>query len=104
MSKTMRFWQLYGQKPQTKTYNEVYSRDKGIYFDLSLYLHPYFKYVRSKGSGYSASLSLCCSTMSYTQTKKKRPIFMVLYLSIQLRCCNKNKTKMLIKRPTHKKW
>ena len=28
----------------------------------------------------------------YTQTKKKRPIFMVLYLSIQLRCCNKNKT------------
>ena len=39
----------------------------------------------------------------YTQTKKKRPIFMVLYLSIQLRFCNKNKTKMLIKRPTHKK-
>ena len=29
---------------------------------------------------------------------------MVLYLSIQLRCCNKNKTKMFIKRPTHKKW
>ena len=40
----------------------------------------------------------------YTQTKKKRPIFMVLCLSIQLRCCNKNKTKMFIKRPTHKKW
>ena len=39
----------------------------------------------------------------YTQTKKKRPIFMVLYLSIQLRCRNKNKTKMFIKRPTHKK-
>ena len=39
---------------------------------------------------------------TYTQTKKKRPIFMVLYLSIQLRCCNKNKTKMFIKRPTHK--
>ena len=34
--------------------------------------------------------------------KKKRPIFMVLYISIQLGCCNKNKTKMLIKRPTHK--
>ena len=29
---------------------------------------------------------------------------MALYLSIQLRCCNKNKTKMLIKHPTHKKW
>ena len=29
---------------------------------------------------------------------------MVLYLLIQLRCCNKNKTKMFIKRPTHKKW
>ena len=41
--------------------------------------------------------------MSYTQTKKKRPIFMVLYLSIQLRCRNKNKTKMFIKCPTHKK-
>ena len=27
----------------------------------------------------------------YTQTKKKRPIFMVLYLSIQLRCRNRNK-------------
>ena len=40
----------------------------------------------------------------YTQTKKKRPIFMVLYLSIQLRCCNKIKTKMIIKRQTHKKW
>ena len=38
----------------------------------------------------------------YTQTKKKRPIFMVLYLSIQLRCCNKNKTKIFIKRLTHK--
>ena len=42
--------------------------------------------------------------VKYTQTKKKRPIFMVLYLSIQLRCCNKNKTKMFIKGPTHKKW
>ena len=30
----------------------------------------------------------------YTQTKKKPPIFMELYLSIQLRCCNKNKTKI----------
>ena len=30
----------------------------------------------------------------YTQTKKKRPIFMILYRSIHLRCCNKNKTKM----------
>ena len=27
---------------------------------------------------------------------------MVLYLSIQLRYCNKNKTKILIKRPIHK--
>ena len=38
----------------------------------------------------------------YTQTKKKRPIFMVTNLSIQLRCCNKNETKIVIKRPTHK--
>ena len=29
----------------------------------------------------------------YTQTKKKRPIFMALYLSIQLRCRNKNKNQ-----------
>ena len=40
----------------------------------------------------------------YTQTKKKTPIFMVLYLSIQLRCYTKNKTKMSIKHPTHKTW
>ena len=37
----------------------------------------------------------------YTQTKKKRPIFMVLYLSIQLRFRNKNHTKMFIKRRTY---
>ena len=36
--------------------------------------------------------------------KKKHPIFMVLYLSIQLRCRNKNKTNMFIKRQTHKNW
>ena len=42
--------------------------------------------------------------LSFTQTKKKRPIFMVLYLSIQLRYRNKTKTKMFIKRRTHKKW
>ena len=41
---------------------------------------------------------------TYTQTKKLRPIFMVLYLLIQLRCRNKNKTKMFIKRRTHKNW
>ena len=29
------------------------------------------------------------SSSLYTQTKKKRPFFMVLYLSIQLRCWNK---------------
>ena len=29
---------------------------------------------------------------------------MVLYLSIQLRCRNKNKTKMFNKRQTHKNW
>ena len=29
---------------------------------------------------------------------------MVLYLSIQLRCRNKNKTKKFIKRRTHKNW
>ena len=33
--------------------------------------------------------------ISYTLTKKKRPIFMVLNLSIQLRCRSKNKTKCL---------
>ena len=38
------------------------------------------------------SLSTVCI---YTQTKKLRPIFMVLYLSIQLRCRNKNKAKCL---------
>ena len=37
----------------------------------------------------------------YTPTKKKPPIFMVLYLSIKLRCCNKNKTKMFFKRTTY---
>ena len=40
----------------------------------------------------------------YTQTKKIRPIFMVLYLLIQLRCLSKKYTKMFIKRPTHKSW
>ena len=40
----------------------------------------------------------------YTQTKMKRPIFMVLYLSTKLRCRNKNKTKMFIKCRTHKNW
>ena len=39
---------------------------------------------------------------TYTQPKKKRLIFIVLYLSIDLRYCNKNKTKMFIKRSTHK--
>ena len=29
----------------------------------------------------------------YTQTKKKRPIFMVLNLSVQFRCRNRNKTQ-----------
>ena len=38
----------------------------------------------------------------YTQTKKKRPIFMVLYLSIQVRCRNKSKNKLFVKRQTHK--
>ena len=41
---------------------------------------------------------------TYTQAKKLRPIFMVLYLSIQFRCRNKSKTKMFIKRRTHKNW
>ena len=41
---------------------------------------------------------------SILKTKKKHPIFMVLHLSIELRCCNKNKTKIFIKRLTHKKW
>ena len=40
----------------------------------------------------------------YTQTKKLRPIFMVLYLSNQLRYRNKNKTKTFIKRRTLKNW
>ena len=43
-------------------------------------------------------------TTKYTQTKKKRPIFVVLYLSIQVRCRNKNKKKMFIKCRTHKNW
>ena len=41
-------------------------------------------------------------TCKYTQTKKKPPIFMVTNLSIQLRWCNKNETKIVIKRPTNK--
>ena len=32
----------------------------------------------------------------YTQTKKKRPISTLLYLSIQLRCCNKNKNQNVV--------
>ena len=42
--------------------------------------------------------------ITYTQTKKKRPIFMVLYLSIQLSCCNKHIAKMFIKCRTHTHW
>ena len=37
----------------------------------------------------------------YTQTKKLRPFFMVLYLSIQLCFCHKNKTKIFSERETH---
>ena len=33
--------------------------------------------------------SRICATLTYTQTKKIRPIFMVLYLLIQLSCINK---------------
>ena len=36
----------------------------------------------------------------YTQTKKKRPIFIVLYLLMQLRFRTEIKTKMFIKRRT----
>ena len=45
---------------------------------------------------------LTLNVKMYTQTKKKRPNFMVPFLSIQLRSRNKNKTKMFIKRRTHK--
>ena len=37
-------------------------------------------------------------------SKKICPVFMVLYLLIQLRCLSKKYTKMFIKRPTHKSW
>ena len=47
-------------------------------------------------------LRIMLEWMLYTQTKKKRPIFIVLYLTIQLRCYKKIKIKMFIKRPTHK--
>ena len=47
---------------------------------------------------------ICTQLYIYTQTKKIRPIFMVLYLLIQLRCLNKIYAKMFIKRPTYKSW
>ena len=40
--------------------------------------------------------------LDYTQTKKTRPFFIVMYLSIQLRCQYKNNTKMFLKRQLHK--
>ena len=46
----------------------------------------------------------CFISLLYTQTKKIRPIFMVLYLLIQIRCLSKKYTKMFIKHPTHKSW
>ena len=41
------------------------------------------------------------NTMTYTQTKKKSPFFMVAYISIQLRCQDRNKPKMFPKSETH---
>ena len=50
----------------------------------------------------TVNLITCLGFLLNTQTKKKCPIFMVLYCLIQLRCRNQNKTKMFIKRRTHK--
>ena len=86
-----------------------------IFFYLGILQRNYRKMTMKRSFSYNSFVKLSLKHDSlisgfllmdqiYTQTKKKRPIFMVLYLSIQLRCCNKNKTKMLIKRLTHKKW
>ena len=76
------------------------TRDKGLTFTIGFkpvkYFHISFS-AKKKVSGVHIEQNVI-----YTQTKKKRPIFTVLYLSIQLRCCNKSNTKMFIKRPTHK--
>ena len=44
--------------------HDITSEAGGLWFDISLHLHPYFVYASSKGSGESAHrLSICCSPM-----------------------------------------
>ena len=45
-------------------------------------------------------LCLCFFFVNILKKIRNVRFFVVLYLSIQLRCCSKNKTKILIKRPT----
>ena len=75
--------------------------DKGTQPEIR---HKIASLIKISDRLYAVKLSEHFTICIYTQTKKKRPIFMVLYLSIQLRYRKKNKTKMSIKRRTHKKW
>ena len=47
-------------------------------------------------------LSCTSAAVIYTQTKKKRLVFMILYFQIKLRCRHKNNTKMFPKRQAYK--
>ena len=57
---------------------------------------------KERGQKKTDDLMAMTTVMRYTQTKKIRPIFMIMYLLIQLRCLSKKYTKMFIKRPIHK--
>ena len=50
---------------------------------------------------YSCKSAVYCI---YTQTKMKRPFFMVLYLWIQLRCRHKTNTQMFSLHKRHEYW
>ena len=46
----------YKQKPPIKENDDVSSRPRCLKFGLNLYIHPYFRYGSSEGSGESAHM------------------------------------------------
>ena len=70
MGQHMRFWYypIYTQTPPLNAHADVSSRARGLNFGQRLYLHPYFVYTSSKGSGRSA---LCVASFLDNRISKK---------------------------------
>ena len=47
----------YAQSPLRKVHSDETSKDVCIHFSMGLYLHPYFEYAISEGSGKSAQMT-----------------------------------------------